>query len=62
MMPTVQDSCPTGIPVKNSCESKKTRIPATSPKIRSCEKFLQKTQKKEEILKNPCRNVFLSKK
>jgi hypothetical protein len=44
-----RNSCPTGIPAKKSCDSrKKTGIPATSPKTRSCEKFLWKTQGKKE--------------
>jgi hypothetical protein len=42
-----RNSCPTGIPAKNSCDfEKKTGIPATSPKPRSCEKFIRKTQEK----------------
>jgi hypothetical protein len=42
-----RNSCPTGIPARNSCDSgKKTGIPATSPKPSSCEKFLRKTQEK----------------
>jgi hypothetical protein len=56
-----RNSCPTGIPAKNSRDSKKTGIPATSPQPRSCEKFLRKTQKKG-ILRNRGRNVFPSKK
>ena len=32
---------------------KKTGIPATSPKPRSCEKFLRKTQEKKGTLTNP---------
>jgi hypothetical protein len=34
----------------------------TSSKPRSCEKFLQKTQEKKEILRNPVRNGFLDPK
>jgi len=48
--------------VKNSCKiGKKTGIPATSPKPRSYEKFLRKTQEKK-ILRNPVRNIFLDPK
>jgi hypothetical protein len=43
-------------------KSKKNGIPATSPKPRSCEKFLRKTQEKKEILRNPVRNGFLDPK
>jgi hypothetical protein len=43
-----RNSCPAGIPAKNSCKSeKKTGIPATPPKPRSCEKFLWKKQEKK---------------
>jgi hypothetical protein len=49
-----RNSCPAGIPAKNSCESgKKQEFLRPSPKPRSCEKFLQKTQEKKEILRNP---------
>jgi hypothetical protein len=34
----------------------------TSPKPRSCEKFLWKTQEKKEILRNPVRNGFSNPK
>jgi hypothetical protein len=55
----IQEFLPTGIPAKNSCKIEKNGIPATSPKPRSCEKFLRKTQEKKEILRNPVRNGFL---
>jgi hypothetical protein len=57
-----RNSCPTGIPAKKSCDSSKNR--------NSCDhlqnhvpvkKFLRKTQGKKEILRNPGRNIFLSK-
>jgi hypothetical protein len=58
-----RNSCPTGFPAKYSCDSgKKTGIPATSPKPRSCEKFLRKTQGKKGILRNPGMNVFFVQK
>jgi hypothetical protein len=37
-------------------------IPATSPKPRSSEKFLRKTQENKKILRNPVRNAFLGTK
>jgi hypothetical protein len=50
----------TGIPVpqeflqNKSCESgTKQEFLRPPPKPRSCEKFLQKTQEKKEILRNP---------
>jgi hypothetical protein len=50
----MQESCPAGIPVKNSCESgEKQELMRSPPKPRSCEKFLRKTQEKKEILRNP---------
>jgi hypothetical protein len=49
--------------VKNSCKiGKKNGFPATSPKPRSYEKILRKTQEKKEILRNPVRNVFFDPK
>jgi hypothetical protein len=49
-----RNSCPAGIPVKNSCESgKKQEFLRPLPKPLSCEKFLWKTQEKIEILRNP---------
>jgi hypothetical protein len=58
-----RNSCPTGIPAKKSCKiEEKNRIPATSPKPHSCEKFLWKTQEKKETLRNPGRDVFLRPK
>jgi hypothetical protein len=43
-----RNSCPTGIPAKNSCESgKKQEFLQPLPKPRSCEKFLLKTQEKK---------------
>jgi hypothetical protein len=49
-----RNSCPTGIPAKKSCDSgKKQEFLQPSPKPCSCEKFLQKTQEKQEILRNP---------
>jgi hypothetical protein len=49
-----RNSCPTGIPAKNSCDiNKKQEFLQPPPKPRSCEKFLRKTQEKKEILRNP---------
>jgi hypothetical protein len=49
-----RNSCPTRTPTKNSCESgEKQEFLRPPPKPRSCEKFLQKTQEKKEILRNP---------
>jgi hypothetical protein len=49
-----RNSCPTGIPMKNSCDSgKKQEFLRPPPKPCSCEKFLRKTQGKKEILRNP---------
>jgi hypothetical protein len=49
-----RNSCPTGIPAKNSCDrGKKQEFLRPPPKPRSCEKFLRKTQEKKEILRNP---------
>jgi hypothetical protein len=49
-----RNSCPTGIPAKNSCDSgKKQEFLRPPPKPRSCEKILRKTQEKKEILRNP---------
>jgi hypothetical protein len=46
------NSCPTGIPAKNSCESgEKQEFLRPPPKPHSCAKFLQKTQEKKEILR-----------
>ena len=42
--------------------SEKKGIPATSPKPRSSEKFLRKTQENKKILRNPVRNAFLGTK
>jgi hypothetical protein len=45
----IQEYCPQEFLVKNSCKiGKKTGIPATSPKPRSYEKFLRKTQEKKK--------------
>jgi hypothetical protein len=53
------NSCLTGIPVKNSCDSgKKQEFLRPPPKPCSCEKFLRKTQEKKEILRNPVFSVF----
>jgi hypothetical protein len=41
------NSCPIGIPAKKSCKIEKNKS-ATSPKPRSCEKFLRKTQGKKK--------------
>jgi hypothetical protein len=58
-----RNSCPRGIPAKNSCDScKKQEFLRPPPKPRSCEKFLRKTQEKKEILRNPGRNGFLVQK
>jgi hypothetical protein len=58
-----RNSCPTGIPAKNTCKNeKKQEFLRPPPKPRSCEKFLQKTQEKKEILRNPVRNGFLGPK
>jgi hypothetical protein len=59
-----RNSCPTEIPAKNSCEiEKKNGIPATSPKPRSCEKFLRKTQEKKRNPQESCQErVFGPKK
>jgi hypothetical protein len=58
-----RNSCPTGIPAKNYCDSKKkTGIPATSPKPSSCEKFLWKTQVKKESSGILAGTFFSSKK
>jgi hypothetical protein len=44
-----RNSCPAGIPAKNSCESgKKQEFLRPPPKPRSCEKFLRKTQEKKK--------------
>jgi hypothetical protein len=49
-----RNSCPAGIPAKNSCESgTKQEFLRPPPKPRSCEKFLRKTQEKKEIFRNP---------
>jgi len=40
----------------------KKGFPVTSPKPRSCEKILRKTQEKKAILRNPGRNVFYVQK
>jgi hypothetical protein len=54
-----RNSCPTGIPVKNSCEiGEKQEFLRPPPKPRSCEKFLRKTHEKKEILRNPFFNCF----
>ena len=54
-----RNSCPAGIPVKNSFKKeKKQEFLATSPKTRSCEKFLMENAGKKEILRIPVRNVF----
>jgi hypothetical protein len=57
-----RNSCPTGIPAKNSCDSgKKQEFLQPPPKPRSCKKILWKTQKKI-ILRNPGRNGFFGPK
>jgi hypothetical protein len=57
-----RNSCHTGIPAKNSCKSKKNRdffdplqnhVPVKNP---------PENAGKKEILRNPGRNIFLSKK
>jgi hypothetical protein len=54
-----KNSCPAGIPAKNSCDSgKKQEFRRPPPKPRSGEKFLRKTQEKKEILRNPFFTVF----
>jgi hypothetical protein len=58
-----RNSCPAGIPAKNSYESsEKQEFLRPPPKPRSCEKFLRKTQEKKEILRNPGRNGFFGPK
>jgi hypothetical protein len=58
-----RNSCPTGIPAENSCDSgKKQEFLQPPPKPCSCEKFLRKTQEKKEILRNPGRNGFFVQK
>jgi len=57
-----RNSCPTGIPAKNSSKFGKKGIPATSPKPRSYKKFLRKKQENKKILRNPVRNAFLCTK
>jgi hypothetical protein len=58
-----RNSCPKGIPAKNSCKNeKKQEFLQPPPKPRSCEKFLRKTQEKKEILRNPVRIGFLDPK
>jgi hypothetical protein len=58
-----RNSCPTGIPAKNSCDSSKKQEFLQPPqKPRSCEKILRKTQEKKEILRNPGRNGFFGSK
>jgi hypothetical protein len=57
-----RNSCPTGIPAKNSCDSsKKQEFLRPPPKPRSFEKILWKTQEKK-ILRNPGRNGFFGPK
>jgi hypothetical protein len=57
------NSCPTGIPAKNPCDSgKKQEFLQPPSKPRSCEKFLRKTQEKKLILRNPARNGFFGPK
>jgi hypothetical protein len=56
------NSCPTGIPAKNSCDSsKKQQFLRPPPKPRSCEKILQKTRKKRNPQES-CFFLFLSPK
>jgi hypothetical protein len=44
-----RNSCPAGIPAKKSCESsKKQEFQRPPQKLRSCEKFLRKTQGKKK--------------
>ncbi len=55
-----RNSRPTGIPAKNSCKNgKKQEFLRPPPNPRSSEKFLRKTQEKQEILRKPVRNGFL---
>jgi hypothetical protein len=55
--------CPTRIPAKNSCDSrKKTGIPATSPKPRSCKKFLRKTQEKRDPQESKAAEMGINRK
>jgi hypothetical protein len=58
-----RNSCPTGIPAKNSCESgKKQEFLLPPPKPRSCVKFLWKTQKKRKHQESWQEWLFWSKK
>jgi hypothetical protein len=55
-----RNSCPTGIPAKNSCDiGKKQEFLRPPPKGGSCETFLQNKKKSSGILRNPGRNGFL---
>jgi hypothetical protein len=58
-----RNSCPTGIPAKNSCDSgKKQEFLRPPPKPRSCEKFLRKTQEKKKSSGILAGTVFLVQK
>jgi hypothetical protein len=58
-----RNSCPAGIPRKTSCDSGKNQeFLQPPPKPGFCEKYLQKTQEKKEIFRNPGRNVFFGPK
>jgi hypothetical protein len=58
-----RNSCPTGIPAKNSCDSsKKQEFLRQPPKPHSCEKFLRKTQEKKKSSGILAGAVFLVQK
>jgi hypothetical protein len=58
-----RNSCPTGIPAKNSCDSgKKQEFLRPPPKPRSCEKILWKTQEKKKSSGILAGTVFLVQK
>jgi hypothetical protein len=58
-----RNSCPTGIPPKNSCKNGKNRNSCDPLQTHvTVKKFLWKTQEKKEILRNPVRNGFLGPK
>jgi hypothetical protein len=58
-----RNSCPAGIPAKNSCDSGKNQeFLQPPPKPCSCEKIIRKTQGKKGILRNPGRNGFFGPK